>query len=53
LGRKGTLSLAKDPKTIKKKAHIEKETALKPIVIGELSEDIKFNKNYLPELPTY
>jgi hypothetical protein len=50
---KGAPSAAKDPKITKQNARTEKKTALKPIVIRELLEGIKFNKNHLSKLPTY
>jgi hypothetical protein len=50
---KGAPSTTRDLKITTKTARTDKKTVLKPIVIRELSEAIKFDKNYLLKLPAY
>ena len=51
--QKGAPSAVLDPKIPKKAARTKKKTALKPIAVGPLPEDVLLDTNDLPELPTY
>ena len=51
--QKGAPSTVLDPKIPKKAARTKKNTALKPIAVSPLSEDVLLDISDLPELPTY
>ena len=50
---KGAPSAASDPKITEKTDRTVKKSALKPITVGPLPEELQLDEKQLPELPTY